>query len=401
MLLENNNYPFDGRVRREAKSLNDYGYQVTVISPKLKSQAWRENIENITVYRYPSPPEADSLVGYLWEYGYSMLATFIISWIVLFREGFDVIHAHNPPDTFVLIAAFYKLLGKRFIFDHHDLAPELYYYARFSEGGNRLVYKMLILFEQLTLKLADHVIATNESYKSMEITRGRIPEEKITIVRNGPDLDRIRLVDPDPQLLNKGDFLIGYVGEIGVQDGLDYLLRALWHLVHDLGKNNFYCVIMGDGSALPALKETATALNLNEYVGFTGWLAGDDLVRSLSTVHIGVSADPSNPYNDRCTMIKLTEYMALAKPIVAFDLPEHRFTARQAALYAIPNDEFDFAKKIALLMDDPSRCVEMGQIGKDRISSELSWSRQERHLISAYDSLRLTDSLSVASEQSS
>lgn len=399
MLLENNSYPLDGRVRREAKSLDTSGYQVTVISPKLDSQAWRETIDNIAVYRYPSPPEADSLLGYFWEYGYSMVATFIISWLVLFREGFDVIHAHNPPDTFVLIAAFYKLFGKRFVFDHHDLAPELYYYARFGEDANQFVYKALIWFEQLTLKLADHVIATNESYKAMEMIRGGVPEEKITVVRNGPDLERIRLVDPDPYLRSRAEFLIGYVGEIGVQDGIDYLLRALWHLIYDFGKTDIYCVVMGDGNALPDLKQTATELNLNRYVGFTGWLGSDDLVRSLSTVDIGVSADPSNPYNDRCTMIKLTEYMALGKPIVAFDLPEHRYTARQAALYAKPNEEVDFAQKIALLMDDPSRRVEMGQIGKKRIASELSWSRQEKHLVSVYDSLRLTKSQSVAHEQ--
>jgi glycosyltransferase involved in cell wall biosynthesis len=399
MLLENNSYPLDGRVRREAKSLDAWGYQVTVISPKQKNQVYQETIDNIAVYRYPSPPEADSLLGYLWEYGYSILATFIISWLVLFREGFDVIHAHNPPDTFVLVAAFYKLLGKRFVFDHHDLAPELYYYARFGEDANKFVYKALLRLEQLTLKIADRVIATNESYKAIEMNRGGVAEEKITIVRNGPDLERMRLVDPDPELRSKADFLIGYVGEIGVQDGLDYLLRALWHLIHDLGKTNIYCVVMGDGNALPSHRQTATELDLNKYVGFTGWLAGDDLVRSLSTVDIGVSADPSNPYNDRCTMIKLTEYMAMGKPIVAFDLPENRFTARQAALYAKPNDEFDFAQKIALLMEDPSRCVEMGQFGRRRILSELSWSRQEKHLISVYDSLMLTESPPVTHDQ--
>jgi glycosyltransferase involved in cell wall biosynthesis len=328
-----------------------------------------------------------------------MLATFVISWFVIFREGFDVIHAHNPPDTFVLIAGFYKLFGKRFIFDHHDLSPELYRYARFSEGGSRIVFKMLVWFEQLTLKLADHVIATNESYKEIEMTRGGVPEEKITIVRNGPDLDRVRLIDPDPQLRNKAGFLIGYVGEIGFQDGIDYLLRALWHLIHDLGHTDIYCVVIGDGAALPSLRKTATELGLDEFVGFTGWLAGEELIRTLSTVDIGVSPDPSNPYNDRCTMIKLTEYMALAKPIVAFDLPEHRFTARQAAFYAEPNDEIDFAKKIALLLNDPSQRSKMGEIGKDRIFSKLSWSGQEKHLISAYASLRLTESLSYAPER--
>lgn len=386
MLVENNSYPEDGRVRREANTLTAAGYHVTVISPGEHGQPWRETVGATHAYRYPAPPDANGLLGYLLEYGYSMVAAFLLSLVVLMREGFDVIHAHNPPDTFVLIAAIYRPFGKQFVFDHHDLAPELYYHARFS-NGNRFIYRLLLGFERLTCRLADHVIATNESYKAIEMERCGVPEHKISIVRNAPDFSRMHPAGPDPDLRVNVGTLIGYVGVTGFQDGIDYLLRALWCLAHELQRDDFYCLIMGDGDALTYLKHLTAELGLEGYVGFTGWLSGADVVHYLSTVDIGVSPDPSNPYNDRCTMIKLTEYMALAKPIVAFDLPEHRFTARDAAVYARPNDELDFARKIALLMDDPARRADMGRLGLQRIRSELSWEQQEKRLLAAYASL--------------
>jgi len=387
MLLENNAYPQDGRVRREATTLLGAGYQVSIISPKQANQSWRETIDQAVVYRYPAPPDAKGFLGYLWEYSYSMTATFIISWLVFFREGFDIIHAHNPPDTFFFIAAFYKLMGKRFVFDHHDLAPELYYYGRFGDTGNRFVYRVLVWLERLSCRLADHVIATNESYKAIEMKRGGTPERQITIVRNGPDLDRLQPVAPDPKIRDKAEIIIGYVGEMGIQDGIDYLLRALWHLTHELDRKDLYCVIMGDGVALNDLKKLAAQLDLGDYILFTGWLSGDELIRYLSTIDIGITPDPSNPYNDRCTMIKITEYMAMAKPIVAFDLPEHRFTAQEAAVYAQPNDEFEFAKQIMFLMDDPDQRQKMGKTGRKRIETELAWQFQQEYLLDAYQTL--------------
>jgi glycosyltransferase involved in cell wall biosynthesis len=217
--------------------------------------------------------------------------------------------------------------------------------------------------------------------------RGRVPEERITIVRNGPDLDRMRPVAPDPDLRQRGRIIIGYVGVLGFQDGLDYLLRALRHLIIDLGRVDFFCVIIGNGDALDSLKKLAARLGLDEYVWFTGWLTGADLLRCLSTIDIGVSPDPSNAYNDRSTMIKITEYMALGKPVVAFDLPEHRFTAQEAAAYAQPNDELDFARQLAVLMDDPVLRRSLGEIGRRRVEMELAWSHQEALLLRAYERL--------------
>jgi glycosyltransferase involved in cell wall biosynthesis len=385
MLLENNPYPQDGRVRREARALVTAGYGVAVVCPSKPGQPWREMIDGVRVYRFPAPPAGQGFLGYLWEYGYSMAAAFILSLLVFLREGFDVIHAHNPPDTFVFIAVCYKLLGKRFVYDHHDLAPEMYY-ARFGGKGNRLVYRALVALEQLSCRVADHVIATNQSYKSVEMQRGRVPEDRITIVRNGPELQRLRPVAPDPRLRQGGKTIIGYAGVIGFQDGVDYLLRALHHLAHDLGRTDFYCVIIGTGAAQAGLQVLADRLALGEHVWFTGWVPDSDgsYVRYLSTADICVAPEPSGPFNDRSTMIKLTEYMALAKPIVAFDLPEHRFTAQGAALYVRPNDELEFAGALAALMDDPARRQAMGALGRRRVETELAWCHSVPNLLAAY-----------------
>ena len=387
MLLENNPFPQDGRVRREARTLVQAGYQVSVISPARRGQPWREIVDQVRVYRYPAPPDGDGFWGFALEYGYSMMAALVLSWVVFFREGFDIVHAHNPPDTFVLVAAGYKLLGKRFIFDHHDLSPEMYY-ARFGGNGNRLVHRALVFFEKLSCRLADHTIATNDSYKRIQMERGGVPEERVTVVRNGPDLDRLRLVEPDPELRRRGRIIIGYVGVIGYQDGLDYLLRALRHLISDLGRDDFFCVIIGQGDAWRSMKELAKQLGLDEHVCFTGRVSDADLLRNLSSADLCVDPDPSNPFNDRCTMIKITEYMALAKPVVAFDLPEHRVTAQDAALYAEPNNELNFAEHIMRLMDDPELREKMGRIGRQRIQAKLAWNHQETELLKAYQSLQ-------------
>ncbi len=383
MLLENQSYPLDPRVRWEAAALAGAGYRVTVICPWDSGQPWRESLDGVRVYRFPPPPPARTFLGYLWEYGYSMAVTFAISLLVFFSEGFDVIHSHNPPDTFVFIAAFYKLFGKRFVFDHHDLSPEMYA-ARFSSGGNRVVYRTLIMLEKLSCRFADHVIATNESYKKMEMERDGVPEARITIVRNAVDPKLLRTVEPDRALRQLGKIIIGYVGVMGYQDGVDYLLRALHHVVRECGRSDFCCVLIGGGAALADLKLLTRQLALEEYVRFTGYLFGDDFARHMSAADICVDPDPSSPYNDRSTMIKMMEYMALGKPIVAFDLPEHRFTAQAAAIYITPNDERAFARALVQLMDDPLRREAMGAAGRRRIETELARHFSVRNLLEAY-----------------
>ena len=387
MLIENSTYPLDLRVRHEATTLTGAGYQVSVICQRGKNEPWHEEIGGVFVYRYPAPHQAMSFLGYALEYSYSFLATFVMSLYVWVIRGFDIIHAANPPDTAVFIALFYRLFGKRFIFDHHDLAPDMYL-ARSNRKGNRLVYQTLAWMEKMSYRFAHHIIATNQSYKDVAMQRGHVPEENITIVRNGPALDRLKLVQPDLELKKRGAVIIGYVGVMGTQDGLDYLLRALKALITDLGRSDFFCVIIGKGSALAGLKALATQLELDQNVWFTGFIPDGDVIRYLSTIDISVDPDPSNSFNDRCTMIKMMEYMALSKPIVAFDLPEHRVTAGEAALYARPNDELDFAKQILALMDDPERRKKMGQFGRERIEKELAWPYQALHLLDAYASIR-------------
>ncbi len=386
MLLENCPYPQDVRVPQEAEALVESQYRVAVICPRGKQQPWYELLNGVHVYRFPTPASGGGLFGYLWEYGFSTVAMFVLSFVVLVRHGFDVIHAHNPPDVLVSVAAFYKIFGKRFVFDHHDLSPELYN-ARFATTGRSSVYRTLVWFEKLTCRLADHVITTNASYKKVEMERCSVPENRITIVRNGPDLNVMRLVEVDPSRLDPERTTLCYVGEMGFHDGIDYLLRALEHLVKKIGRKNVICVLVGDGGARKGLVALAEQLHVTEYVQFTGWVEHEDVRTHLSSTDICVAPEPSNEYNDRCTVIKITEYMALAKPTVAFDLPEHRVTAGDAAIYATPNDIVSLAEKIEELINDIDRREAMGKVATQRIRDGLSWEHQKRHLLSAYETL--------------
>lgn len=384
MLLENLPFPMDVRVRREANALDAAGYRVTVICPAQNGQPFRETVNGVGVFRYPPPPAANGLLGYVWEYGYSMLASFFLSALVLFGDGFDVVHAHNPPDTFVLIAAFYKLLGKRFVYDHHDLSPEMYQ-ARFPGGGNPAVYRVLVCLEKLSCRFADHVIVTNESYKTIAIERARLPESRITIVRNGIELSRLpSTTEPHPGLRANQKTIIGYVGIMGFQDGVDYLLRALRHLVRDLGRTDFFCVLVGAGDAFDCLKSMTEQFGLTSHVLFTGMVEHSRVAEYLSAADICVAPEPSAPYNDLSTAVKLMEYMSLGKPIVAFDLTEHRYTAQGAAAYVKPNDEMEFARTISELMDDAARRKALGQLGLERMETELAWDYSIPRLLAAY-----------------
>jgi glycosyltransferase involved in cell wall biosynthesis len=383
MLLENQTYPRDFRVRREASALTAAGYRVSVICPAGPDQPFRETLNGVHLYRYQQPPEAHGFLGYIWEYGFAMAATFVLSLLVFCGEGFDAVHAHNPPDTFVFIAAFYKLFGKRFVFDHHDLSPEMYE-ARFPGGGSRFVHSTLIFLEKLTCRLADRVIATNESYKKIEMERDRVPESRITVVRNGIELQDISPVEPERSLRPTGKTIIGYIGVMGHQDGVDYLLRALGHLLRDLKRTDFSCVLVGGGDAFPYLKSLAEQLGISEQILFTGMVHHSEIQSFLGVADLCVAPEPSLPYNDRSTAVKLMEYMSLAKPIVAFDLTEHRFTAQGAAAYVKPNDELEFARTIAELMDDPARRKKMGQLGYHRMKTELAWQYSIPKLLQVY-----------------
>ena len=403
MLVENS-FPADTRVRNEAATLAANGYRVTVISLRSKGQPWREDVDRVRVYRVPRLTVFDKLpqgsptglakvartirvlLGYAAEYGYFTSACLGLSLYVLFTEGFDVIHAHNPPDTLVLVTGVHKLLGRKVVFDHHDLSPELYL-SRYQTAGEGWITRGLRLFEKLSVKIADVVIATNESYRQIDIERNGASPERVFIVRNGPDARRVRLTDPDQRLRALNKKVLVYVGAMNPQDGLEYLLTAIGHLVHDLRRTDFHCVLIGSGDSLEALRAQAAALRVDGYVEFTGFISDDDLVRYLSTADICLDPNPSSPLNDVSTWIKVMEYMALSKPVVSFDLKETRVSAGNAAVYVTPNDERAFAAAIAALMDDPERCAEMGRLGVARVASELGWHVTSQNLLRAYEVL--------------
>jgi glycosyltransferase involved in cell wall biosynthesis len=325
------------------------------------------------------------LVGYVTEYLYFTSGCLIVSCYVALKSRLDVIHAHNPPDTLFVVGAFHKLFGRKFVFDHHDLSPELYRSRYKTPSG--LVSRGLAFCEKASVKLADVVIATNESYRAIDIDRNAADPGKVFIVRNGPDLSRVRMAEPDQALRTKARVVLGYLGAMNPQDGVDYLLRSLDYLRHSLNRSDFYCVLIGDGDSLAELKALAVNLRLDHCVMFTGFIPDGDMVRYLSTVDICLDPNPSSPLNDVSTWIKVMEYMALGKPVVSFGLKETKISAGDAALYATPNDEAEFARRIATLMDDESLRARMGEVGTMRVRNELGWHVTSQNLLRAYEFL--------------
>ena len=386
MLVENCPAPADHRIWPEAIVLRDSGYQVSIISPK-GAEDQRESytcIDNIHIYRYHLPVIEQKYVGYVVEYGVALFLTFCLSVKVLFQRGFDVIHTANPPDIFFIIGLFYRLLGKKFVFDQHDLSPEMFQII-FKKRA-KLMYTVMRFLERCSYRVAAVVITTNESQKRFAIERGHCPPDRVFVVRNGPGTTagRSNTVVPDTSLKAGRPFLLGYVGVMGVQDGVEYTLYALGELVHKRGRRDVSLVLLGDGSNFPVLRALASELRLDEYVNFTGFVSRDEVARYLSVADVGLVPDPQNGLNEYSTMLKTMDYMALGKPVVAFDLTETRFTAQDAALYARPNLVGDFADKIEALLDDEGLRIKMGQIGRRRVQEELSWENTSKNLACAY-----------------
>ena len=387
MIVENCPYLRDPRVRREAKALAAAGYKVTVIAPNIdKSGRGGEIADGVKVYRFAKLKSSSTVIGHLLEYFVALLTLATMSAYVFVREGFDIVHIANPPDGLIFIACAYKILGKSVIYDQHDLCPELYA-AKFGDSKDGIA-KILLSLERLSYRLADSVLVTNESYKRHAMTRGGLPEERITIVRNGPDLEAARNGEIDPEVRGKSTNILAFGGIIEVQDGVAELIRALHALRYKLGRSDFLCIVMGSGLAVADAKDLAGSLGLEDNVWFTGWISDRLLYhRYLATVDICVSPEPSNAYNDQSTFVKVMEYMAAGKPIVAFDLCETRVSAQQSALYAKPNDELEFALALAKLMDDPRlRCI-MGETGQSRILEKLAWQYSASSLLKVYERL--------------
>lgn len=382
IIVENLPVPFDSRVWKEACALHQAGYEVTVLSPRGKGYTQNhEVLEGVHIYRHPMPKEGNTPLGYLWEYTCALFWECLYAWWIYVVRGFHVIQGCNPPDNIFLVALPFKLFGVKYVFDHHDANPELY----ISKYGRRdLFYKTQVWLEKLTYRFSDVVMATNESYKSLAVTRGGVDLQDVFVVRNGPDLAKFKLVPPQPALKYGKSFLVGYVGTMSVQEGLDILLDVAQY-VKNLGRTDIHFTCVGGGPGLAGLRVMLKQKNLEDIVNFTGRIPDKELLEVLSTSDVCVNPDKPCEMNDVSTMIKIMEYMALGKPIVQFDLKEGRFSAGEAALYS-DNDDLvpDFAAKILWLLEHPEERQRMGEFGRRRVEQQLAWEYSVKNLLAAY-----------------
>jgi glycosyltransferase involved in cell wall biosynthesis len=384
IIVQNLPVPFDRRVWLEACALRDAGFEVSVVSPMGPGDPPEAVLDGIRLRKYPPPPAAHGFASYAWEFAYCWARTLALVVRAAAREGFDVIQACNPPDTYWALAAPFKLLGKRFVFDQHDLCPEVYE-SRFP-AGSRLAYRGLRLLERATYALADHVVATNESYRAVAIARGNVRPDRVTVVRTGPDPNVLRRGSAVDRWRNGRRFLCAYLGVMGPQDGVDLALRAAAALVAS-GREDVQFVFVGGGDMYDELVSLADRLGIAGHVTFTGRVPDAVVAEVLSTADVGLSPDPKSPLNDVSTMNKTMEYMAFELPVVAFDLKETRVSAQDAAVYAVPNDVASYAEAIASLLDDPGRRAEMGLKGRERVEQTLAWHHQAAGYVGLYERL--------------
>ncbi len=384
IVVENLPVPLDRRVWLEATTLQAAGYEVSVICPM--GRGWDkpfEIIEDVHIYRHPEPPEAHSgAVAYAKEYWHAMKAWFRLSRVVWRERGFDVIQGCNPPDLIFILAWWYRLWGVTYMFDHHDVCPELFE-AKFDKKG--LLYRVMLIWERITFASASVSMATNESFKAIAVRRGKMKPDDVFVVRSAPKIDNF-IPGPGDKSYRKGaKTVMGYVGVIGQQEGMDLLVEAADHLINTLGKTDVHFAIVGFGPHLEIVQKDVKSNGLESYFSFTGALYGDDMLAVLNAIDIGVSPDPKNTMNDISTMNKVMEYMTLEKPTVQFDLTEGRVSAQGASLYAANNDPIDFGNKIAELIDDSDTRATMGKEGRARVLGHLSWAHSAPVLLAAYD----------------
>jgi glycosyltransferase involved in cell wall biosynthesis len=381
IIVENLPVPFDRRVWQEANTLKENGANVSIICPKMKGyNKSYETINDIEIYRHPLPVEGKGALGYFLEYSVALFWEFLLSLKIYWKKKVDVIQGCNPPDLIFLVALFYKIFGVKYVFDHHDINPELYI-AKYNKKG--VFYKFMLLAERLTFATANYSIATNESYKEIAIRRGKMESEKVQVVRSGPKLERLKPAEGD-QCYKKGrEFLIGYVGVIGAQEGLDLLLDAAKYLIQKRSDVQF--AIIGDGTELEKIKKMTIEMGLEKYVDFYGRVNDEKMVEILNTADVCVNPDRPTEMNNLSTMNKIMEYMALKKPIVQFDLKEGKLSAQNASLYAENTSTKDFADKIIWLIENKEERIRMGNLGYKRIISKLSWQNESKNLLLLYE----------------
>ena len=383
IIVENAPVPFDPRVWKEALALRESNYDVVVLCPKDKGyERGYECREGIHIYRHASPAGGSGAIGYIWEYGWALFWEFLYtSWIYV-RHGFDVIQGCNPPDDIFLVAWPFKLLGVKFIFDHHDVNPELYL-AKYEKTG--LLYRVLVWLEKMTFRSCEVVMSTNDSYKEIALARGHKSPEDVFVVRNGPDLKTFQLVPQNPALKYGKRYLVGYVGAMGEQEGLDILVNVAEH-IRSLGRRDVHFTCVGGGPALAGLRKMVREMDLGEMMNFTGRIPDAELLEILSTADVCVNPDKPCQMNDMSTMIKIMEYMALGKPIVQFDLREGRISAEDASLYSDNEDRVaDFARNILWLLDHPEERRSMGEFGRRRVEEQLAWEHSVPNFLAAYE----------------
>jgi glycosyltransferase involved in cell wall biosynthesis len=384
IIVQNLPVPFDRRVWLECQALVSAGYQVAVVCPKGSGDPAYEVINSVELYKYRPYAPGGSKASFIAEYVYSFLAT---AWKALKARHsgrFAVVQACNPPDIFWPLGLAFRMLdGTRFVFDHHDLCPELYL-SRFPSGP-KLAHKGLLALERRTHQAADHVIATNDSYREIAMTRGGKRADEVTVVRTGPDLRLLQPGEPIPELRRGRRFLVAYIGVMGPQDGVDIVVRAADIVVNKLGRDDIAVTLIGSGDCFDDLVALRDELGLAGHVEFTGRAPDELVARIMSTADAGLSPDPKNPLNDVSTMNKTMEYMAFGLPVIAFDLRETRISAGNAAVYVQPNDEHEYAEAIVALMDDEPRRAIMGKLARERVEQELAWSHQESAYLGAYD----------------
>lgn len=384
IFIEDGSFSYDKRVIREAAALVEAGWDITVISPKYRGDPFHKTISgSLRAYYYPKPTAASAL-GHVVEHSVSLILGSVLTFWAFLRHGFSVFHACNPMDILWIIALPYNVLGRRFVFDQHDLCPELLL-SRGDGSESGLFHKVLLLLERAAYRLSDAVIVTNESYKAVAGSRGGKGPDEVFVVRNGPDLSKFRPVEPNANRQTNGGSLVGYIGNMNEQDGVDYLLDAAAEIVQNRKRSDISFVFIGGGSQQQHLARECVEKGLGDNVLFTGRIPDDEMLGRLSACDVCVQPDPLNPLNEQSTMNKAMEYMALGKPVVAFDLKETRVSCGDAALYAKPNEIRDLADKILALADDPALCAELGRKGRKRVEQKLSWPNSVPNLLAAYE----------------
>jgi glycosyltransferase involved in cell wall biosynthesis len=381
ILLQNESLPADRHVWNECRALTGAGYEVAVISPigEGRDSEPYEEIEGVAIHRYRPRRAEESTVEYALEYLAALRDMRRLARRLSRERPFDAVHACSPPDFLLLAALGLRRQGARFVFDHHDLTPELYE-TRFGGG---LVQRATLLAEQVAFRAADVVLSVNDSYRRVAIERGRRDPADVAVVRTGPDLSRFERRPPDPELKRGKPHLLSYVGVMGPQDGVDQALRSLAALAER--RRDWRAIFMGDGEVVEEMRGLAAELGIADVVEFTGWVEHDTIATVLSTSDVCLAPDPKNPLNDLCSMVKISEYMAMARPIVSFDLAESRVAAGDAALFAVPGDFEGFAELVSRLLDSPEERERLGRAGRLRAEQVLAWEHQERSLLAAYE----------------